>query len=56
MQAIARKFSFQYRGTVNVADQIDPERLAYELNLPTNELPVEYHVNNDFMRPMINRK
>jgi hypothetical protein len=56
MQAIAQKFSFQYRGTVNVADQIDPERLAYELNLPTNELPVEYHVNNDFMRPMINRK
>lgn len=56
MQAIAQKFSFQYRGTVNVTDQIDPERLAYELNLPTNELPVEYHVNNDFMRPMINRK
>lgn len=56
MQAIAKKFDFQYRGTVNVADQLDPERLAYELNLPTNSLPVEYHINNDFMRPMIDHK
>ncbi|WP_242362950.1 GNAT family N-acetyltransferase [Limosilactobacillus antri] len=56
MQAVAQKFGFQYRGTVQVDDQIDPARLAYELNLPTNSLPVEYHVNNDFMRPMVNRK
>lgn len=56
MQAVAQKFDFQYRGTVQVDDQIDPARLAYELNLPTNSLPVEYHVNNDFMRPMVNRK
>lgn len=56
MQAVAQKFGFQYRGTVQVDDQIDPERLAYELNLPTNSLPVEYHVNNDFMRPMVDRK
>ncbi|WP_040458783.1 GNAT family N-acetyltransferase [Limosilactobacillus antri] len=56
MQAVAQKFDFQYRGTVNVEDQIDPARLAYELNLPTNSLPVEYHVNNDFMRPMVSRK
>lgn len=56
MQAVAQKFDFQYRGTVQVDDQIDPARLAYELNLPTNSLPVEYHVNNDFMRPMVSRK
>ena len=55
MQKIAKKFNFQYRGTVEVDDRVDPHRLAYELNLPTNSLPVEYHVDNNFMKPLIHK-
>ncbi|MGM9891817.1 GNAT family N-acetyltransferase [Limosilactobacillus sp.] len=56
MQGIAKKFGFQYRGMVKVDDQLDPNRLAFELNLPANSLPVEYRVDNDFMKPLVPKK
>lgn len=34
MQHLIKKFGFQYRGTVTVDDQLDPQRVAFELNLP----------------------
>lgn len=33
MQALALGNGFEYRGIVNVDDEIDPKRLAYELNM-----------------------
>lgn len=55
MQKIIKDFGFQYCGIVQVADKLDPERLAFELNLPANKLPVEYHVDNNFMKPLLNK-
>lgn len=56
MQELIKKFGFRYRGTVEVADRLDPQRLAFELNLPTNGLPVEYHVDNNFMKPLVDKE
>ncbi|MHA8137696.1 GNAT family N-acetyltransferase [Lactobacillaceae bacterium Scapto_B20] len=33
MQAISKKFNFEYRGIIEVDDPGDPKRYAYELNL-----------------------
>lgn len=33
MQGLAKKNGFEYRGIIQCNDEIDPERLAYELNL-----------------------
>lgn len=36
MQHLVGKYAFEYRGIINVADEVDSERLAYELNLKNN--------------------
>ncbi|KSV57065.1 hypothetical protein ATO21_02030 [Pediococcus acidilactici] len=36
LQHLGEKFSFHYCGEIKVVDQIDPWRLAYELNLKDN--------------------
>lgn len=56
MQKVAAEFGFECRGTVQIDDQNDPERLVFELNLPTNHLPVKSHVDNDFMKPLTDKK
>ena len=33
MQKLAKKNGYVYRGIIQVEDPIDPDRLAYELNL-----------------------
>lgn len=33
MQHLVKKYNFNYRGIINVSDEVDPERFAYELNL-----------------------
>ncbi|MDO4903126.1 MAG: GNAT family N-acetyltransferase [Limosilactobacillus sp.] len=55
MRAVLKKFGFEYRGIVNVKDWIDTKRMAFELNLPTHSLPVEHHVDNNFMKPIIKK-
>lgn len=55
MQKIAQNFGFKYRGIIQVDDKLDPERLAFELNLPTNKLPEGSHVDNNFMKPLTNQ-
>lgn len=53
MQYIATSFHFKKRGIIQVDDQNDPERFAYELNL--GEQPKMKRVNNDFMQPLIDK-
>lgn len=52
VQKLAAEFGFVQRGIVMVDDQIDPKRLAFELNLGSdNKL---HRINNDFMQGLIN--
>lgn len=51
MQHLAEKFNFRKRGIITVEDKIDPQRIAYELNIGNNH---HFHrINNDFMQPLI---
>lgn len=51
MQALGQKFNFIQRGIVLVDDQIDRERIAFELNLGGHHQLT--HINNDFMQGLI---
>lgn len=37
MQHLIKKFGFHYRGTVTVDDQLDPNRVAFELNMKKDD-------------------
>ena len=52
MQGLAKSCGFVQRGEIKVADQIDPHRIAFELNL-SHPRPQLGHVSNDFMKPLL---
>ena len=53
MQHIVENFNFKRRGIIQVNDQNDPERLAYELNLGSHHKLTR--INNNFMQPLIDK-
>lgn len=51
MQHIAEEFNFRKRGIIIVKDKLDPQRIAYELNIGSDH---RFHrINNDFMQSLI---
>lgn len=51
MQHIAESFNFRQRGIITVEDKLDPQRIAYELNIGSDHQL--HRINNDFMQPLI---
>lgn len=52
MQRLAENFGFIRRGTIHVQDKIDPQRVAYELNLQPKYKKVN-RITNDFMKGLL---
>jgi ribosomal protein S18 acetylase RimI-like enzyme len=52
MQGLAKSCGFVQRGEIEVEDQLDPHRIAFELNLDQPR-PQLGHVSNDFMKPLL---